>query len=387
MLHLNNDGQVRSGDLVHEPATAAAAPLLSIVVPTFGERENVEELVRRIGLALPRTAWEIVFVDDDSPDGTADVVRSLARRDPRVRCIHRIGRRGLSSACVEGALASSAPYIAVMDADLQHDERILPLMLMRLAQGDVDIVVGSRHVEGGSIGDWNRERAAMSRFATRISRLATHADLQDPMSGYFMISRDSFMSVARGLSLVGFKILLDIFASAPKKLRYEEIPYRFRGRLFGESKFDSAAMWDYAMLLADKMVGHIIPPRFLAFSIVGALGTLVHMATLTLLLKGLDLGFNLSQAGAAFVAMTMNFFLNNALTYRDKRLSGWRMPVGLLTFYAACGIGAAANVGIADYLFVSHHAWWAAGLCGVLIGAVWNYATTSVFTWRGTGRA
>ncbi|HWY17006.1 MAG TPA: glycosyltransferase family 2 protein [Rhizomicrobium sp.] len=384
MLKLETKPQAHSTRVTADaPATA---PLLSIVVPTFGERDNVEELVRRIGVALPHTAWEIVFVDDDSPDGTAETVRSLARRDPRVRCIHRIGRRGLSSACVEGILASSAPYVAVMDADFQHDEQILPLMLLRLAQGSVDIVVGSRHVEGGSIGNWNNRRAAMSRFAAQLSRLATHVDLQDPMSGYFMMSRDSFMSTARGLSLIGFKILLDIFASAPNPLRYEEIPYHFRGRLSGESKFDSAAMWDYAMLLADKTIGHVLPPRFVAFSIVGALGTLVHMVTLTLLLKALGVDFNLSQASAAVVAMTGNFFLNNALTYRDKRLVGGRMFAGLLTFYAACGIGAAANVGIADYLFVSHHAWWIAGLSGVLIGAVWNYATTSVFTWRGSGR-
>ncbi|HEY2445958.1 MAG TPA: glycosyltransferase family 2 protein [Rhizomicrobium sp.] len=365
------------------PGVETAAPLLSIVVPTFGEKDNVGELVRRIDLALPRTRWEIVFVDDDSPDGTADAVRKLSQRDPRVRCIHRIGRRGLSSACVEGILATSAPYVAVMDADLQHDERILPLMLLRLTEGSVDIVIGSRHVEGGSIGDWDGGRAAMSRFATGLSRLATHADLRDPMSGYFMMRRDCFMEVARGLSLIGFKILLDIFASAPKPLKYEEIPYRFRGRVFGESKFDAAAMWDYLMLLADKTVGHLVPPRFVAFSIVGALGTLVHMAFLSLLLKGFGFGFDYSQASAAVVAMTGNFFLNNALTYRDKRLSGTRMLLGLFTFYAACGIGAAANVGIADWLFVSHHAWWVAGLSGVLIGAVWNYATTSVFTWRG----
>ncbi len=384
MLTLETKLQAHSARIAAD--AHATAPLLSIVVPTFGERDNVEELVRRIDLALPRTAWEIVFVDDDSPDGTAETVRSLGRHDPRVRCVHRIGRRGLSSACVEGILASSAPYVAVMDADFQHDEKILPLMLLRVAQGNVDIVVGSRHVEGGSIGNWNNRRAAMSRFAAQLSRLATRVDLQDPMSGYFMMSREAFMGAARGLSLIGFKILLDIFASAPKPLRYEEIPYRFRGRLSGESKFDSAAMWDYAMLLADKTIGHVVPPRFVAFSIVGALGTLVHMATLTLLLKALGVDFNLSQAGAAVLAMTGNFFLNNALTYRDKRLAGRRMLVGLLTFYAACGIGAAANVGIADYLFVSHHAWWIAGLSGVLIGAVWNYATTSVFTWRGPGR-
>jgi dolichol-phosphate mannosyltransferase len=366
------------------PAPAAEMPLLSIVVPTFDEKDNVDELIRRIESSLGQTPWEILFVDDDSPDGTAEAVRSVARRNPRVRCLHRIGRRGLSSACVEGILAGSAPYIAVMDGDLQHDERILPLMLLRLTQGDVDIVVGSRHVEGGDIGEWNNTRAAMSRFATRLSRLATNADLHDPMSGYFMIRRDSFMRLAHGLSNIGFKILLDIFASAPQPLRFVELPYSFRDRLAGESKFGSAAMWDYAMLLADKAVGHVVPVRFLAFSLVGAVGTLVHMAVLTLLLKAVGLDFGVSQAGAAVAAMTGNFLLNNALTYRDKRLSGWRMLVGLLTFYSACGIGAVGNIGVADYLFASHHSWWLAGLSGVLIGAVWNYAATSVVTWRGS---
>jgi dolichol-phosphate mannosyltransferase len=366
---------------------SAPAPLLCVVVPTFDEKDNVEELVERIGGALKGTHWEILFVDDDSPDGTAAAVRSLANRDPRVRCLHRIGRRGLSSACVEGFLASSAPYVAVIDGDLQHDERILPLMLLRLAQGDVDIVVGSRHVDGGDIGEWSRKRAAMSRFATRLSRFVTRADLHDPMSGYFMMRRDCFMTLVHSLSNIGFKILLDIFASAPQPLRFVELPYSFRDRQAGESKFDSAAMWDYAMLLADKAVGHIVPARFVAFSLVGAVGTVLHMAVLTLLLKALGLDFGPSQAVAAVTAMTGNFLLNNALTYRDKRLSGWKMLLGFLTFCSACGVGAIGNIGIADYLFASHHSWWLSGLCGVVIGAVWNYAATSVVTWRGSSGA
>src|SRR5579862_4708425 len=193
LLQLAHDRRSQETDA---PPLSSAVPLLSIVVPTFDEKGNVEELVRRIECALGGTPWEILFVDDDSPDGTSEGVRELARTDPRVRCLQRIGRRGLSSACVEGILAGSSPYVAVIDADLQHDERILPLMLLRLTQGDLDIVVGSRHVEGGDIGTWNETRAAMSRFATRLSGLATRADLQDPMSGYFMMRRDSFMAVA-----------------------------------------------------------------------------------------------------------------------------------------------------------------------------------------------
>src|SRR5947209_760067 len=156
MLQLANDRHSLEADAHPAPARAAAPPLLSIVVPTFDEKDNIEELVRRIDRALGGTQWEILFVDDDSPDGTAETARSLAKKDPRVRCLQRIGRRGLSSACVEGILAGSSPYVAVIDADLQHDERILPLMLLRLAQGDLDIVVGSRHVEGGDIGEIGR---------------------------------------------------------------------------------------------------------------------------------------------------------------------------------------------------------------------------------------
>jgi dolichol-phosphate mannosyltransferase len=382
MLQPADDRHSLNADARPVSARAAATPLLSIVVPTFDEKDNVEELVRRIERALGGTQWEILFVDDDSPDGTAEAVRSLAKRDSRVRCLQRIGRRGLSSACVEGILAGSSPYVAVIDADLQHDERLLPLMLLRLAQGDLDVVVGSRNVDGGDIGEWNEKRAAMSRFATGLSRFATRADLQDPMSGFFMMRRDSFMELAHRLSNIGFKILLDIFASAPEPLRFVELPYSFRDRFSGESKFDAAAMWDYLMLLADKAVGHVVPVRFVAFSLVGALGTLMHMAVLTVLLKAGGLDFGPSQAIAAVAAMTGNFLLNNALTFRDKRLSGWRMLVGFLTFCSACGIGAIGNIGIADYLFASHHSWWLAGLSGVLIGAVWNYAATSLVTWR-----
>ena len=382
MLQLAHDRHSLDAEATLSSKNANPMPVLSIVVPTFDENDNIDELISRIAVALGGTPWEIVFVDDDSPDGTAETVRSLAKKDPRVRCLQRIGRRGLSSACVEGILAGSAPYVAVIDADLQHDERILPLMLLRLTQGDLDIVVGSRHVEGGDIGEWSEKRAAMSRFATRLSRFATRANLQDPMSGFFMMRRDSFMRLAHRLSNVGFKILLDIFASAPEPLRFVELPYCFRERFSGESKFDAAAMWDYLMLLADKAVGHIVPIRFVAFSLVGAVGTLVHMMVLTLLLKAVGLEFSISQAGAAAAAMTGNFLLNNALTFRDKRLSGWRMLIGFLTFCAACGVGAVGNIGIAEYLFASHHSWWLAGLSGVLIGAVWNYAATSLVTWR-----
>ena len=361
----------------------AAAADLSVVVPTFNERHNIGELVRLLDAALEGIAWEVIFVDDDSRDGTAEEARTIARTDSRVRCIQRIGRRGLSSACVEGMLASSAPFLAVMDADLQHDETILPAMLARLQRDDLDIVIGSRYVDGGGIGEWENRRAVMSRFATRLSRMVSRADLKDPMSGYFVIRREAFMGAVRDLSSIGFKILLDLFASSPRPLAFREMPYRFRPRKAGESKLNSTAIWDYLMLLADKLIGKYIPIRFISFLTIGSLGVVVHMAILATALKAVGLSFEVSQSAATLGAMTVNFFFNNMLTYRDMRLKGWAILRGLLTFYAVCALGAVANVGVAGFIFDLNYHWWFAGVVGIIIGAVWNYVATAAFTWRG----
>jgi dolichol-phosphate mannosyltransferase len=361
---------------------ASSGPELSIIVPTFNESDNIAELVRRLKQCLAGYAWEVIFVDDDSPDSTADRVRALGREDRRIRCVQRIGRRGLSSACIEGMLASAAPYLAVMDADLQHDEQLLPQMLDLLKESTVDIVIGSRYVQGGGIGEWNTSRAAMSRFATRLSRAVVPAELSDPMSGFFMLRRDVLASSVRRLSAIGFKILLDLFASSPRPLQFKELPYQFRNRYAGESKLDSVATWDYVMLLLDKLVGHIVPVRFVAFSIVGGLGVLVHLLVLSLLFKGLKLPFVEGQAIATGIAMTFNFAVNNLLTFRDLRLRGWKWVRGWVSFTLACSVGAVANVGIASYLYQIDAGWVPAAAAGVAVGAVWNYATTMVYTWK-----
>ena len=354
---------------------------LSIIVPTFNERDNVAEVVERLDVCLRGISWEVIFVDDDSPDETAERVREIARHDRRIRCLQRIGRRGLSSACTEGMMASSAPYLAVMDADCQHDEAALPRMLEVLKAGDADIVVGSRYVDGGGIGNWNASRAKMSRLATRLSRLVIKQDLSDPMSGFFVLRGDVLKPAVRRLSNIGFKILLDLIASSPRPLRLKEVPYEFRNRHAGESKMDSQAMWDYLMLLLDKLLGQVVPVRFVAFGLVGAVGVLVHFAVLTTLFRVMGLAFAFSQAGATIVAIVSNFTLNNALTFRDKRLTAWRWIKGLASFVLICGLGALANIGIASYLFTRNKMWVLAALAGILIGAVWNYAMTASYTW------
>ena len=359
----------------------SVSPLrLSMVIPTFNESQNIRELLRRIEAALGMTAWEIIFVDDDSPDGTAAVVRAIARADPRVRCLQRVGRRGLSSACIEGMLAASASTIAVMDADLQHDEAILPNMLTEI-EGGADVVIGTRYSAGGSTGDWNESRKIMSQLATTASRLILKQPVSDPMSGFFMLQRKVLESTVHHLSGLGFKILLDILATATQPLRVTEVPYRFRDRLAGESKLNEMVVWEYAMLLADKTIGRYIPVRFLAFSIIGGIGIFIHMAVLSVVLHGLNVGFTTAQSVATGTAMTFNFALNNVLTYRDSRLRGVAWFKGLVSFILACSLGALANVGIASYLFENRTQWVFASLAGILVGAVWNYAVSQIYTW------
>jgi dolichol-phosphate mannosyltransferase len=355
---------------------------LCVIVPTFNERENVQELVNRLDCCLEQISWEVIFVDDDSPDGTAELVRTLGAKDSRIRCLQRLGRRGLSSACIEGMLATTAPFLAVMDADLQHDEKLLVLMFEVLKQGDADIIVGSRYIDGGGLGEWDQRRAGCSRFATYLSKLVLAPDLKDPMSGFFMVHRRSFEAAMRQLSGIGFKILLDLLVSSKKALRVKELPYQFRIRHGGQSKLDSAAAWDYLMLLLDKRLGHVVPVRFIAFALVGGSGVFVHLLVLLLTFKGIHLGFVLSQSLATLVAMTSNFTLNNSLTYRDMRLKGWRWLRGLVGFVIVCSVGALANVGTASYLFRAENYWLLSAIAGIVVGLVWNYSVSSFFTWK-----
>jgi len=358
--------------------------LLSVIIPTFNEVENVEIMVERLAACLQDVRWEVVFVDDDSSDGTLDVLRDLSRRDSRVRFIHRIGRRGLASAVTEGMLATSSPYLAVIDCDLQHDETQLPLMLGRLLSGACDLVVASRYLKR-SFGDWDKRRLRMSQLGTFVAQSLLVIPLSDPMSGFFCLTREAFDACAHDLSARGYKILLDIVMSSKVVPRIEEIPYEFRPRVHGGSKLDSATVFEYLLLLLDKSVGKFIPTRFVLFSVVGGSGLVVNLIVLALMFKIGHVGFALSETVATIAAMTSNFFVNNVLTYRDKRLRGLiQLTKGLLSFYLFCALGAIANVGIASVLFEKHCSWWLSAIAGTLVGVVWNYAMSSTFTWSNT---
>jgi dolichol-phosphate mannosyltransferase len=364
------------------PSQANGLPQLSVVVPTFNERDNVTTLYKRLEAALGATPWEVVFVDDNSPDGTWEVVRALAQRDCRVRCIRRVGRRGLSGACIEGILASSAPYAAVIDADLQHDETQLPKMLALLQGGQADLVIGSRYIAGGSADSFNKKRAGASALATEVAKRVLGVKVADPMSGFFMIRRDRFEQLAPQLSTQGFKILLDIIATAGGELRTVEVPYTFGSRLHGESKLDSMVALDFLGLVLAKLTHDVISLRFILFGMVGATGLVVHLTTLFIALEFFNWPFAEAQALGAFVAMTSNFILNNFLTYRDQRLKGFAILRGLILFYLVCSVGLFANVGVAFSVYDQEPIWWLAGAAGALMGVVWNYAMSGLFVWR-----
>ncbi|MEM8798472.1 MAG: glycosyltransferase family 2 protein [Pseudomonadota bacterium] len=381
---IDAEGKNRAVNADAAPRPASAGDLtVAVIIPVLNEFDNVRPLLAKLDDALTGVTWEAVFVDDDSTDGTADLVREIGRNNPRVRVVQRIGRRGLSTAVIEGMLATPAPYLAVIDGDMQHDERILPDMLHALRADGYDLAVGSRYVEGGGFGDWEESRQSISKFATRLSDMVLkNVRLSDPMSGFFMVTREAFTRSVRETSGIGFKILLDLVASSPEPLKVKELPYEFRTRVAGESKLDSAVAWEYLVMLLDKMVGHIVPVRFVMFAAIGGLGLIVHLAVLGVAFKALAIGFAIAQGIATIVAMTFNYILNNFITYRDKRLTGTRFFTGLLSFYAICAVGAIGNVGVAQYIYNLDTAWWLSAIAGVLVGVVWNYGVSSVLTWK-----
>jgi dolichol-phosphate mannosyltransferase len=358
------------------------APILSVIVPTFNEAQNVAELAKKLEAALDGIQWEAIIVDDNSPDGTSAVAKGVAAKNPRIRCLRRLGRRGLAGACLEGILSSSAPYVAVIDGDLQHDESLLPRMLARLTSGEADLVVGSRYTQGTVGSGFDSARGAYSHAATGLAQKLLGISLSDPMSGFFMVRRECVEQVAGRLSPIGFKILLDLVLTTQGHLRIVEEPYTFRERQAGESKFDMRIGLEFIGLLLAKLTGGLLDTRFLLFALVGATGLAVNIAALKIGLTTFGLPFPIAQSVATFVALLSNFLLNNATTYRDRRLRGISLVTGFIGFCAIGTVGAVSNVGLATWLYSEHSVWWVAGAAGSVMGALWNYLMSSQFIWR-----
>ncbi|HKW99361.1 MAG TPA: glycosyltransferase family 2 protein [Bryobacteraceae bacterium] len=355
---------------------------LAVIVPTLNERENILPLIARLDEALAGIEWEVLFVDDDSPDATAELCRQIGRGNRRVRVLQRIGRRGLASACIEGILATCAPFIAIIDGDLQHDETLIPGMLARLKSENLDLVIGSRNVEGGSMGRFAACRVRLSNLGLALSRCVISCELRDPMSGFFVADRRFVNEALPRISAIGFKILLDLIASSPRPVRFAEVPYEFKSRYRGQSKLDTTVGFEYLTLVLHKLIGGIMPVQFVMFGLVGLAGVFVHLAVLSALLFRSGTPFVYAHAIATAVAIMANFFLNNVVTHRDRRLRGWNLFPGLIVFFEVCALGALSNFALAKLLYSAGLPWYFAAMAGIAISSVWNYSVTAALSWR-----
>jgi dolichol-phosphate mannosyltransferase len=362
---------------------------LSVIVPTFNERGNVASVVAGLDLALRAVSWEVIFVDDASPDRTADAVRDLARRDRRVRLISRHNRRGLSSAVVEGGLAATGDIIAVMDGDMQHDESVLPELYRRVASGEADIATASRFLaDGAEAGLATGTRVRISSTGIALANRFFGLDLTDPLTGFFALRRSALEQALPHLSALGFKILLDLIISIQPRPKVSEVPFRFRARAQGASKLDRRVLYDFFLFVLEKTVGRVlpVPARFLSFALINGLGILTHLALLIPAVSLMHASFLNSQMVATFGSMFFNFTMNNLITYNDATLRGGRFWRGFLLFSLLCSVGVFANVGVASMIYreYSELDYVVPAIAGALITVVWNYVATKLLVW---GRA
>lgn len=361
--------------------------MLSVIIPTFNEKENLSEVFSRIEPVLEKIPHEIIVVDDNSPDGTSEYVKKLSQLKPHIRIIKRYHRRGLSSACIEGMLCASGNVLAVMDADLQHDETILPNMYHHLQSNQFDVIIGSRFITGARVDGLVSWRQKLSHLGIYLSNFFLSQKISDPMSGFFMIKAHVFEQSLPHLSPMGFKILFDILISYPKKdLKLLELPFIFRKRFAGNSKLDSHVLWEFFIFLLERLFYRKIPGEFISFSIIGSFGVLVHLMILKVIMLA-KASFFASQVTATALVISLNFLLNNKLTYRTERIHGKNFIYGLLSFYLVCSIGAFTNVGVASYLFdIKKNKWWVSAILGIIVGTFWNYEMSRIFTWKSKKR-
>jgi dolichol-phosphate mannosyltransferase len=357
---------------------------LAIIIPTYNESSNLPVLVKRIGDLNLDTEYEIIVVDDNSPDKTWKTAVDLQKQYNNMKSIRRLGRSGLSSAVIEGILATNTKFFAVIDADLQHDETKIPDML-NAARNGANIVIGSRYIEGGGVGDWSQHRKKISRWATNLALKIFKHNISDPMSGFFLMERKYLDSVVESLDAKGFKILLDILSNyKPGEIIIKEIPYQFKDRMHGESKLTPIVALQFLEFIYSKILGRYIPLRFFKFISVGSLGAFVHFTMLYLCFKKFNISYELSLMIAIESAIIFNFFLNNIWTFRDSLLLGKKaLLFGLLKFNLASLFGGMVSFVMSVFLMNTLNIHWAtASITGAVAGALWNYQLNLLFTWK-----
>lgn len=320
------------------PPPLGAPPLLSVITPTYNEAGNILVLLENLERALAEVTYEIIVVDDDSPDGTWQLAEDHAAAHPLVRVLRRFHDKGLSPAVLAGMELAEGRTLAVIDADGQHDESILAAMARRVDSGEADVCVGSRNSDGGSYGDWSRGRRLVSWVATLIARLFLRVPLTDPMSGYFVISREAFEDAAPDVNPQGFKILLEFLGRRPE-LSVAEMGYTFRSRTAGETKLNSSVIRSYLLAVFDLRFGHMVKPQLLLYTLVGLAGVGVNFGAIVV---GEAVGLGSITTGSEAIdplaipvvvgllaQLVMTFTANNWFTFWENRYQGSRLLVGL----------------------------------------------------------
>ena len=363
---------------------ATAAPKVSIVLPTYNERGNIQPLLEQLLPLKARFDLEILVVDDDSADGTAELVRQLAHGEPCLRLIRRVGRAGLASAIKEGLLDATGDLVVVMDSDGQHQPSSVLEALTTLGQGDFDLVIGSRFHAQAQIQGLSGRRETGSTWANRLARssLPRYRQLSDYMSGFFALRLDRCLPLIRAVDVNGFKFLYELLAHSRGQLRVCDIPLQFQPRGYGTSKLDVAVLWDFGVSILHTLSLRLLPRRAISFGLVGASGFLVQLLV-TRLVMLLGVAFAQALPVAVVAAASSNYLINNALTFRFQRQQGLALVRGLLKFLLVASLPVLANVGVASafYSYVSHNTFWAQ-LVGILVVFVWNYAASSRFVWN-----
>ena len=354
--------------------------LVSLVIPTYNEKENIVPLVERLSRAFANQNYEILFVDDNSKDGTVDLISELAARYP-VKVMVRLNERGLATAVLHGFKYARGNIIGVMDADLQHPPEINPSLLKAIENG-ADMAIASRYVRGGGCPNWGLARRIISRGALSLAHvfLPNTRKVKDPMSGFFMFKRDGLDKVE--FQPVGYKILMEMLVMG-KFQNVVEVPFIFEDRSSGRSKMKARQQIDYLRHIFSLMrrKGELV--RFLKFIGVGLSGTIVNLGILRLVNALTNWSGYVALVPGIEVSIITNFLLNDFFTFSDRRTGNMKSFFGRLLRYNLVALsGAVINYAIAAGLFTVGLNIYLADFIGIVVAFLWNYFFSTVWAWK-----
>ena len=359
---------------------------LSVILPTFNERNNILSLLDELLKLSESYEIELIVVDDSSTDGTSSSVRELAQADRRIRLINRLGRAGLSSAIKEGCLCATGEVLAIMDTDGQHEVRSVANGLKKLIEDKLDFVTGSRFLEESSIKGLSDARKGGSNVANTLARFSLpnrYSHLTDFMSGCMILDRQSCISFIERIDVNGFKFFYELLAVSKGKLKGEEIELIFQPRQYGSSKLDIAIVWDFLVSLVHTCLQRSIPRKAISFAFVGSTGVFVQFFVIYSLIWFVGIDFEKALPFAVVIAASSNFLINNALTFRSNRLRNRALIIGLFKFLIVSSLPILANVGLATtfFTYVSPNTL-LSQIAGIIVVYIWNYAASSRLVWN-----